>query len=249
MKRVLKVIGWVLGSYVALSCFGSFFMAMWLGEVPILLATGWAFFIVRVVPKVSVQPLAVLEAVVVLAALSVGLHHFMRWLWARMHAQEQGARVWPVRWSVSIVSLLVLLFLATMATVGVGHQVGWLASGRGPLLESSWGSRLHPMTVGEDLCRKALELSKGGVADENIVSALLANEYTQALVDRATVLPMRKPEGKVVFLVMPRDPDALEAYGATRCGGEMKDYEQEWLLPRMVPQVLAGEEMAGLKSN
>jgi hypothetical protein len=244
MKRALRIAGWVLAVLVVLPCIGSL-GAMWLFELPMVLATGWIRFLVRVLPKVSVRPAAVVEAVVVLTALGVGLHRFMCWLWPQLRAQAQDTRAWPVRWSVSILSLLVLLFLATMATVGIGHHVGWMASGRAPLVESSWRFDRRAYSEASGLCGEALHLSRGGMADTDISSALLSRAETRDLMETLTVLPMRKPGSQVAFLVIPRDPELLQRHGLVRCGGSQPEDRKESFQATTLPRLLAGEELAG----
>ncbi len=244
MKRGLRIAGWVVAVFVGLTCIGSF-GAVWLAALPVQLATGWIFFLARVLPQVSVRPGPVVEAVLVLAALGVGLHLFMRWLWPQLRAPEQGTRPWPVRWSVSILSLLVLLFLATMATVGIGHHVGWLASGRAPLMESAWGFGFREAREAVELCSEALGLSKEGVADEKIGGMLLANPRTRGLAEKLTVVPMRKPDSAVAFLVIPRDPALLQKNGLLRCGGKVPEHQRERFQAAVLPRLLAGEELAG----
>jgi hypothetical protein len=195
-----------------------------------------------VLPEVSVRPSALVEAGLVLAALGGGLHFFMRWLWPRLRAQEQDTGPWPVRWSVSILSLLVLLFLATMATVGIGHQVGWLASGQAPLLRTVGGFEPRPHSLSPQLCDEALRLSKDGVGDADIGSTLLAEAYTRGMMERLALLPMRKPGGEVAFLVIPRDPVIFQENGLVRC---RPDHRNESFKATVLPQLLAGEELAG----
>jgi hypothetical protein len=244
MMRALKIGGGLVAALVVLSCIGTSGV-MWIIEVPWQLATGWLWFIGRVVPEVTVRPAGVVEAVLILAVLGVGLHRFMRWLWPLLRAQEQDTPPWPVRWSVSILSMLVLSFLATMATVGIGHHVGWLATGRAPLLEKSWGFDFGMSREASNLCREALSLSKGGVAEADISSALLANAETRSLMEALTVLPMRKPGSDVAFVVIPRDPMSLQQSGMVRCGGSVPINQKEHLSPNVLPRLLAGEEVAG----
>jgi len=243
MSKALRIAGWVTAVLVVLPCIGSF-GAMWLLELPVQLATGWARFLFRVLPEVSVRPAAVLEAVLVLAALGGGLHLFLRWLWPQLRPQEQRPQPWPARWSVSILSLLVLLFLATMATVGIGHQVGWLASSRAPLLESSFGFGFPAYQEASDLCHAALRLSQGGAADERIGGLLLANPETREVMEKLTVVPLRKPGGEGVFLAIPRDPASLRLNGFMRCGGSQAAPRQDNFQATLLSRVLAGEEVA-----
>lgn len=239
MNKALRIAGWVVGLLIVLPCIGSF-GATWILVLPVQLVVGWAMFLARVLPEVSVRPAAVLEAVLVLAALGGGLHLFMRWLWPQLRTQEQGPQPWPVRWSVSLLSLLVLLFLATMATVGIGHQVGWLASSQAPLLERSFGFGFEEHRAASELCDEALSLSKGGAADERIGGLLLAKERTREQMEKLSVVPLRKPGSEVAFLVIPRDPASLQQQGVLRCGvGQTPEGFQARLLPRL----LAGEEV------
>jgi len=240
MSKALRISGWVVGLLIVLPCIGSF-GATWVLVLPVQLAVGWAMFLFRVLPEVSVRPAAVLEAVLVLAALGGGLHLFMRWLWPQLRTQEQSPQPWPVRWSVSILSLLVLLFLATMATVGIGHQVGWLATSREPLLESSFRFGFPEHREASELCDEALRLSKGGAADERIGGLLLAKERTRELMEQLSVVPVRKPDSAVAFLVIPRDPAGLQQHGVLRCGGGRLD--PEGFQARLLPRLLAGEEV------
>ena len=244
MNRALRIAGWVVALLVVLPCIGTM-GAMWIVELPVQLAAGWVMFLGRVLPEMSVRPTAVVEAVLVLAALGVGLHLFMRWLWPQLRSQESSTQAWPVRWSVSILSLLVLLFLSTMATVGIGHHVGWLASGRAPLLESSWGFGFESFRQASLLCDEALELSKRGTADENIGGILLARENTRELMEQLTVVPQRKAGGEAAFLVIPRDPASLRQHGLLRCDGGQPAYKREAFQAAMLPRLLAGEELTG----
>jgi len=241
MSKTLRIAGWVVAVLIVLPCIGSF-GATWILVLPVQLAAGWAMFLFRVLPEVSVRPAAVAEAVLVLAALGGGLHLFMRWLWPQLRTQEQGgSQPWPVRWSVSILSLLVLLFMATMATVGIGHQVGWLATSREPLLERSLRFGFEEHREASELCDEALSLSRGGAADERIGGLLLAKERTRELIEQLSVVPLRKPDSAVAFLVIPREPASLQLHGVLRCGGGRLD--PEGFQARLLPRLLAGEEV------
>lgn len=227
MKRalgvLLRALGWVLGVCAVLSallCFGQ----EWLVELPVVLVLGWFWFLERVLPEVTFRWDAIAETVVVGVVLGVGSHQLLRRLWAQWHAGEAEARPWPARWSVSLVALIVLLFCATMATVGIGHQVGWLVSGRAPVLESSWRFfRLERDNT--RLCERALEYSRLGVTDGRMTQVLLRATDTQDEAERLYVVPRRGPGGEAGFLVFPRDPVTREQAGAVRCGGGLKEAE------------------------
>jgi hypothetical protein len=239
----MKVIGWVFGVLflmVMFTCTGQ----VWMFQVPWALALGWGGFLLRVVPEMTVRWDAIAETGVVGAVLGVGTHLFLRWLWRQLCPGDE--RPWPVRWSVSLVALLVLLFGATMATVGIGHHVGWLASGRAPLTESSWRfSPTHLEWDNEGLCQKAQHLSKSGVPDARIAQVLLGEPGSRIQAERMHVVPWRGSGGEAGFLVFPRDPVTRQRAGVVRCGGGLtRESFQAAELPRLLSesqgQVAAG---------
>lgn len=212
---LLKGLMWGLAALFVVSlliCFG----AEWLVQVPVLLAVGWVGFLAHVLPEVTFRWGAIAETVAVGAVLGVGSHLFLRRLWREWQAGKEEARPWPARWSVSLLAFIVLLFCATMATVGIGHHVGWLASGRAPVVESSWRF-LREMREPSELCERALMLSKSGVKAEQVARALLSGEGTWDRAERLYVIPWHEPGGEVAFLVFPRDPAVRERSGGLRC--------------------------------
>jgi hypothetical protein len=202
-----------------LTCSGQ----VWLIQVPWMLVAGWSAFIGRVFPEVTFRWGAIAETVLVAGMLGVGTHLFLRRLWRQLRPETAEASPWQVRWSVSLVALLVLLFSATMATVGIGHQVGWLASGRTRLVESSW--RMSAFMLSRDntaVCGEALRLSKQGVPDAEVAGRLLRSSEDREEAEQMHVVPRRGPGGEPGFLVFPRDPLARETSGGVRCGGGLE---------------------------
>ncbi len=242
MKTVSKVVGWVLATLFGLSlltCSGQ----MWLLQVPILLVVGWCRFLMEVLPQVTFRWGAIAETVAVAAVLGVGTHFFLRRLWRELRPEAADARPWPVRWSASLVGLIVLLFSATMSTVGIGHHVGWLASSRAPLVESSW--RFNPYILERDymgLCRQALRLSASGVAEAQLVGEMLRDPETRADAEQLYVVPWRGPGSEAGFLVFSRDPVTRERAGGVRCGGGLK--EDESIRAAELPRLLSESKVA-----
>lgn len=233
--KAMKVVGWVFITLFVMSvfiCMGR----EWLIQVPLTLALGWVAFLLRVVPEVTWRWGAIAETVGVVAVLGVGSHLFLRRLWRQLRPED--ASPWPVRWSASLVALIVLLFCATMATVGIGHHVGWLASSREPLAQSSW--RFLPGRMrwdNEELCEKARALSKSGVPDARIFQALLADEKARDRAERLYVVPWKGPGGEAGFLVFPRDPITRGWADAVRCGGGLA--QDEVIKAAELPRLLA----------
>lgn len=220
MKTALKVIKWVLLGLFGLSlltCTG----AVWLIEVPILLVIGWVHFLAGVLPEVTFRWGYIAETLGVVVVLGVGTHLFLGRLWRQLRAEEAQARPWPVRWSVSLVALGVLLFSATMATVGIGHQVGWMMSSPEPLVESSWNSMRQSARI-RQLCAEAVQLTGQGLSEARVQQRLLADLELRSTAEQFHVMRLEVPGEKPRYVVFSRDP-AARAEGALRCGPGYND--------------------------
>jgi prepilin-type processing-associated H-X9-DG protein len=99
------------------------------------LATGWATYASSTLPRVTVRWGAVASLVVYLLIFISGAHLFMRWL----YRESSRGQAWRVRWTLCGTAIVLLLFVAGMAAVGVSHQTAWLATS--PL-------RLHTSALG-----------------------------------------------------------------------------------------------------
>jgi hypothetical protein len=93
------------------------------------LAAGWAFFLARVLPQITMSADGILTGVIGLVGFVLGLHLLLRWF-----AGTQD-RPWRGRWTFGLAALVVVMFAAGIATVGSVHQVGWLVTSPRPLLE------------------------------------------------------------------------------------------------------------------
>jgi hypothetical protein len=121
----LGVVGIVV---LFLVCSGGVFVA----QVPFYLAVGWASFLARVLPELRPDPDTVATAVVCLAAVTFGCHWFGRWLWGNLRPDRPA---WSWRWTGRVVAVIVLLFVAGTAAVGIVHQTLWLTTAKEPLVE------------------------------------------------------------------------------------------------------------------
>jgi hypothetical protein len=103
------------------------------------LILGWVSYLARVVPKVRVAWGGVATAVLCLALLTVGLHRWLGWLIGAVR-REDGSPApsrprWRLRWTGSIVALVVAMFAVGIAAAGIAHQAGWLVASRRNLVE------------------------------------------------------------------------------------------------------------------
>ncbi len=122
------------GSCLILLAFGLLFLAFFgfalPGDLLLNLAFGWMVYLYRVIPQVVVSESGVLTAAFCLCVLAVGLHWFLRWLTAQRTAQP-----WPFRRTAAFLALMVLMFVAGIAFVGIGHQAAWLLTSPEPIIK------------------------------------------------------------------------------------------------------------------
>lgn len=132
--RLLKPLGKVLVvlfGLALLACSGLF----WTVEMPVTLAVGWFRYLRDVVPQVRPDPAVIAESLLVLAVLAAGLHAFAGWF-----ARERGAS-WSAGRTAGLLSAVLLMFVVSIASAGVAHQVAWLA--QEDLTVPSWPELTH----------------------------------------------------------------------------------------------------------
>lgn len=108
-------------------------------EALFFMVTGWAFFLGRVAPDLSVSWPGVATAIAALAVFVVGLHLFAKWWVAAVRGSaEEHRSEWQWRWTVMATAAVVLSFVAGISVVGATHQLVWMATSEQPLAENSW---------------------------------------------------------------------------------------------------------------
>src|SRR5207302_3893193 len=111
------------GLFVLLACMGFLLPFDFLFQ----LTCGWMLYLWRAAPHWTVQSEGLLTGVACLAIFTVGLHRFMTWFYSRRPPPEQPeSAAWRWRWTLSSVAIIVLMFVAGIAMVGVTHQSAWL---------------------------------------------------------------------------------------------------------------------------
>ena len=113
---------------VLLSCAGLVVPIDLLGN----LAFGWVFYLRRVLPGVTVDWPGVAMAALCLVLFSAGSHALLGWLYGQIRAKDPGEEAgrWRVRWTSSMVAVVLLMFVAGLSATGIVHQVGWLMDSR-----------------------------------------------------------------------------------------------------------------------
>jgi prepilin-type processing-associated H-X9-DG protein len=127
-------------------------------EIPIqllfLLAFGWLIFLTKTLPQVQWDISAAVWAVLVAGAFSVGLHTFLRWLrasWKNDLDYEPSDRRWRWKWTVALVGIVVLAFVAGISMVGLTHQIAWLATSPEPFVSSLGSNAVHRINSSNNL--------------------------------------------------------------------------------------------------
>lgn len=144
MKRATSWLAGIVAIGCILSCAGF--------NLPVQLLfytiTGWAFFLARVLPDVKINWPDTCLAVVALATFCVGVHWFAAWLYREterdtaphsdLNTSRQTSpplRVWRPQWTISIVAVVIAMFVAGISMVGMTHNIVWMLTESGPLIE------------------------------------------------------------------------------------------------------------------
>jgi Protein of unknown function (DUF1559) len=107
-------------------------------EGALALVFGWVFFLVRMVPRMAPDWPSLAVGAAAVGLFAAGAHWAGR-AWRR--GRSPGDRTWKVRWSLASVAVLLLLFTAGVAVVGMVHQVAWLLGSDRPLLREGLTER------------------------------------------------------------------------------------------------------------
>lgn len=146
MKRMPIVAAAVVLVFTALflACMGAFVLV----EIPLVLFFGWIFFLLKTLPHVRPDWSAIGLALISLALLIGGTHRAgRRWANGRKSTAvteladvtaNEPQIIWKVRWTVSAVTALLLIFTAGISVVGAVHQAVWMMTGKERLIASDW---------------------------------------------------------------------------------------------------------------
>ena len=130
-RRVLLFVGIPIGLLLLLFIVGG---APWLLAAAFHLVVGWTTHAGKVLPQVTFNGSGVgMLALSIALAAWIG-HRFCRWLWQGTGHQEP----WRLRWTISGLGVVLLMFGAGMAITAVAHQTGWLLRSPEPLISSGW---------------------------------------------------------------------------------------------------------------
>lgn len=132
---VVEVLVIIAILFVLLSFIGFFFPF----ELGFYITCGWVLFLRRIGAEVEVDWVNVAFSVTMLVVFTVGMHSFLKWFYSaianreRKHKSDEAAPgssravFWRWRWSVSLVAIVVMMFVAGISITGIVHQFVWWA--------------------------------------------------------------------------------------------------------------------------
>ncbi len=100
-------------------------------ELP-LLAFGWIHFLVRNLGQVSVHPASVITSVVFIALLIAAIHGCGSSFCRAVSAKSAVTRRWRFGWTLAILAVVVVMFVAGLSTIGLVRHLGWMQSSTDP---------------------------------------------------------------------------------------------------------------------
>jgi hypothetical protein len=105
----------------------------WVLEVPYQLVVGWALYLQRVLPRINPDAGSVVSGGACVAVVAFGSHLFLRWLASTV------SRTWPLKRTLRLLLLLVMMFVVGLAFTGLVQQTGWLIRAPEPLVKDTRG--------------------------------------------------------------------------------------------------------------
>jgi hypothetical protein len=94
---------------------------------------GWFSFLQKTLPRVTVEWRGIGVAGIAVVLFVSGSHWFATWyVGAQPATSDEPAKSisWRFRWTASIAALIVVMFCAGVAMVGVAHQIVWMLTSR-----------------------------------------------------------------------------------------------------------------------
>jgi hypothetical protein len=132
-----------LAILLVLACAG--FTPPFMAVVTLLL--GWTVFLWRVLPHITLSASGAATGLIAFAFFVAGIHLAGRWFYRECTSGTSNAERgsddahWKLRWTGTAVIVVLLMFCAGIAVVGVAHQIAWLARSDERWIESDFGPR------------------------------------------------------------------------------------------------------------
>jgi len=128
-KREERVAKWVVSALAIL-----FIFSLIADEAPVVIGftvlAGWVHFLWRVIPLVALKPMMIVSAFVYASVFAGGSHLFLRWV----YRAGNGGR-WRVRWTLSGMAMIAILFAGGLAAIGITDHARRLIASTQPIFK------------------------------------------------------------------------------------------------------------------
>lgn len=177
MTRRRNVMLWIfIPLYLCLGLFAAVFIL----QVPWHLAFGWISFLKTNVPQIKVSGSSLISVAVLFTLLILGLQLFL----SRV-ATTTSLQHWRWRWTLSTLGMVILMFAAGIATVGMVHQVGWMLTGPDRILKNDFYASIPSRS---NLKAMGMAFHQAINSDEQLPQGALFDENGRALHSWGTLL-------------------------------------------------------------
>jgi prepilin-type processing-associated H-X9-DG protein len=100
----------------------------WSAQVTLSLLFGWVVFLYHTLPRMTVDWPSLFVGAIAVVIFTAGVHAAAR-AWRRAAPETP---LWKLRWSLTVVVGVFLLFAAGLSLIGIVHQAAWLFTSMGP---------------------------------------------------------------------------------------------------------------------
>ena len=201
-------------------------------EAAVAVLFGWVAYLNRVLPEVVVRWDGVVVFLVGLFILTWLLHRLFTWLRREM---TEVAIVWRWRSTFLVVGMVMLMFIAGIAMVGVTHQVAWLTSER----QSLWAPALP-----KDPYARRQNLKEMGLAVHNFHE--VSNGFPTRLPRKSSQVEHSWASQVLPFTLWQVEIDLQKPWDHPDNRAEARKLVPLLLNPDLVPTVLRDENGYGV---
>lgn len=100
-----------------------------------LLCVGWASYLVRTFSRLTISPSQTLMFLSTLLLFAVGFHLYCRRIKTKVTAEPAEVIPWQRRWSLTLVTMFLLLAVSGICVISVTHQFFWMATTQDKIFE------------------------------------------------------------------------------------------------------------------
>lgn len=104
-------------------------------RIVFLLCVGWASYLVRTISRLTISPSLTLMFLSTLLLFTFGFHLYCRRIQSRSSTEPAEVIPWQKRWSLSLVTMFLLLAVSGICVISVTHQLYWMATTEDKIFE------------------------------------------------------------------------------------------------------------------